>query len=214
MVPWPNLAAFALASVILIAIPGPTMLFVVGRSLVLGRRGGLLSVVGNTLGLLPHLVAVAVGVGALVTASAGVLAVIKLAGAAYLIFLGVQAIRHRSVVTAGPVIAELNRSHLLGQGFLVGVSNPKAIVFFAAVLPQFVAYEHGLVWLQMLVLGATFAVIALLGDSAWVLLAGLVRDWFATSPRRTARLRGLGGGLMIALGGGLAATSASHNSAP
>ena len=97
MPPWANLVAFAIASAILIAIPGPSMLFVVGRSLSLGRRGGLLSVLGNTLGLVPHLVAVAAGVGALVAASeAGLLALIKIIGAGYLIYLGAQAIRHRA----------------------------------------------------------------------------------------------------------------------
>ncbi len=211
MPPWANLVAFAIASAILIAIPGPSMLFVVGRSLSLGRRGGLLSVLGNTLGLVPHLVAVAAGVGALVAASAGLLALIKIIGAGYLIYLGAQAIRHRA--HPDPVSAEepVRNRHLVAQGFAVGVSNPKAIIFFAAVLPQFVAYDRGPVWPQLLVLGALFAVIAVVGDSIWVLTASAVRSLVARSPRLLARIRGVGGGMMIGLGGGLAVSALPHD---
>ena len=214
MLPWANTVAFCLASVILVAIPGPSVFFVVGRSLALGRRGGLLSVLGNTLGLVPHLIAVAVGVGAVVAASAPLLTVIKLAGAGYLIYLGTQAVRHRNVVADPLDQSEPTRRHLLGQGFLVGVSNPKTMVFLVAVLPQFVSRDGGAVGLQMLVLGGLFALIALLGDSVWAVLAGAVRDSFVTAPRRLTQLRGAGGIMMVGLGGGLAVSAVSAVSEP
>jgi threonine/homoserine/homoserine lactone efflux protein len=214
MVAWANTVAFCLASAILVAIPGPSVFFVVGRSLTLGRRGGLLSVLGNTLGLLPHLIAVAVGVGALVAASAPLLTVIKLAGAGYLIYLGVQAVRHRGVGADPLEQSEPSRRHLLGQGFLVGVSNPKAMVFLVAVLPQFVSPDGGAVGLQMLILGGLFALIALLGDSVWAVLAGTVRDSFVKAPRRLTHLRGAGGVMMVGLGGGLALSAVGAVSDP
>lgn len=214
MVAWANTVAFCLASAVLVAIPGPSVFFVVGRSLTLGRRGGLLSVLGNTLGLLPHLIAVAVGVGALVAASAPLLTVIKLAGAGYLIYLGVQAVRHRGVGADPLEQSEPSRRHLLGQGFLVGVSNPKAMVFLVAVLPQFVSPDGGAVGLQMLILGGLFALIALLGDSVWAVLAGTVRDSFVKAPRRLTHLRGAGGVMMVGLGGGLALSAVGAVSDP
>ena len=214
MVPWANTVAFCLASAILVAIPGPSVFFVVGRSLTLGRRGGLLSVLGNTLGLLPHLIAVAVGVGAVVAASAPLLTVIKLAGAGYLIYLGVQAVRHRRIGADPLEGSEPSRRHLLGQGFLVGISNPKTMVFLVAVLPQFVSPHGGAVGLQMLILGGLFALIALLGDSVWAVLAGTVRDSFVKAPRRLTHLRGAGGVMMVGLGGGLALSAVGAVSDP
>ncbi|HSP75820.1 MAG TPA: LysE family translocator [Cryobacterium sp.] len=210
MVPLPNLLTFALASVALIALPGPTVLFVIGRSLALGRLGGLLSVLGNALGLIPVIAAVALGLGAIVTGSVVVFTVIKFAGAAYIVYLGVQAIRHRHAAAGalGLSIVPKTPWRLLAEGSVVGVSNPKSIVFFVAVLPQFVDYSAGAVPLQLLTLGLIFVVLALLGDSAWALAAGSARDWFASSPRRMEHLSASGGVMMIGLGGVLAATGA------
>jgi threonine/homoserine/homoserine lactone efflux protein len=207
------LAAFALASLLLILIPGPSVLFVVGRSLSLGRRGGLLSVLGNELGAVPLLAAVALGVGTIVADSLPVFTAIKLLGAAYLAYLGVQTIRHRrdgETVVADETPRRVPALRIVRQGFLVGVTNPKTIVFFVAVLPQFVDLHHGgPVPLQMMVLGITFLVIAIICDSAWALLASVARGWFARSPRRLSTIRGIGGGMMIGLGGVLAFTSRS-----
>ncbi len=206
-VPWPTVLAFGLTSLVLVLVPGPSVLFVVGRSLSLGRTGGLLSVAGNTLGLIPHVLAVAAGVGGIVARSAAVFTVVKLVGAAYLVYLGVQAVRHRhALVVPRAAVPGRSRRRLLAEGFTVGVSNPKTIVFFVAVLPQFVAYDRGSVGLQLLVLGAVFAVIALVCDSGWALAAGTARDWFARTPRRVPHLRAGGGVMMIGLGGILAVT--------
>lgn len=210
MVPLPNLVTFALASVLLIALPGPTVLFVIGRSLALGRVGGFLSVLGNAIGMAPIIGAVALGLGALVTDSIVLFTVIKFVGAAYIVFLGIQAIRHRRTAATdiGVSLAVKSRWRLLSEGFFVGLSNPKTIVFFVAVLPQFVDYRAGAVPLQMATLGLVFLLLALLGDSVWALAAGTARDWFARSPRRMEQLGMTGGVMMIGLGGVLAATGA------
>lgn len=200
--PLANLVAFALVALPIILLPGPGVLFVIGRSLSLGRGGGLLSVIGTTLGGFVAVVAVALGVGILIAQSIVVFTVIKVIGAGYLIYLGVQAIRHRKeradATTA--VVAPRRTWAILAQGFLVGVTNPKTIVFFVAVLPQFVEYRAGGIPLQLFVLGSLFMVIALVSDSAWALLAGVTRDWFARSPRRISTLSATGGVVMIGLG--------------
>ncbi|MEO6201430.1 MAG: LysE family translocator [Cryobacterium sp.] len=210
MVPLPNLLTFMLASVALIALPGPTVLFVIGRSLALGRAGGFLSVLGNAFGMAPVIAAVALGLGALVTDSIVLFTIIKFAGAAYIVYLGIQAIRRRRTAATdiGVSVAAKSPWRLLREGFFVGLSNPKSIVFFVAVLPQFVDYRAGAVPLQMATLGLVFLVLALLGDSVWALAAGSARDWFAKSPKRMEQLATSGGVMMIGLGGVLAATGA------
>ena len=212
MVPVENLWAFVAASVVLIVIPGPSVLFVIGRSLALGRLGGLLSVFGNALGMLPLVAAVALGVGALVAQSVVLFTIIKFAGALYLVYLGIQAIRHRADAAAA-VNGEVSpRSHWrqLGEGFVVGVTNPKTIAFFVAVLPQFVDFTAGAIPLQLFELGVVFIVLALLCDSVWALAASAARDWFARSPKRAAHLAATGGVMMIGLGGVLALTGNKH----
>ena len=212
MIPASNLWAFLVASVVLIAIPGPSVLFVIGRSLALGRMGGLLSVVGNAAGMLPLVAAVALGVGTVVAQSVLLFTGIKIAGALYLVYLGVQAIRHRAdaaaAVTAG--LAPRSPWRLLGEGFVVGVTNPKTIAFFVAVLPQFVDFGAGAIPLQMAMLGTAFVVLALACDSVWALAAGWARDWFGRSPRRASNLAATGGVMMIGLGGVLALSGNKH----
>ena len=212
MVPVENLWAFILASVVLIVIPGPSVLFVIGRSLALGRLGGLLSVVGNALGMVPLVAAVALGVGALVAQSVVIFTIIKFAGALYLVYLGVQAIRHRADAAAAVNGAVATRSHWrqLGEGFIVGVTNPKTIAFFVAVLPQFVDFTAGSIPLQLFELGVVFIVLALICDSVWALAASAARNWFARSPKRAAHLAATGGVMMIGLGGVLALTGNEH----
>lgn len=203
MVPLENLLAFTLAAVVLIVIPGPSVLFTIGRALALGRIGGLLSVLGNALGLLPVVGLVALGVGGIVAQSVMLFTAVKILGAAYLVFLGIQAIRHRSRAAAEAAGATMPRSawRQLSEGFLVGITNPKTIAFFVAVLPQFVDLSSGSVPLQMMQLGLVFFVIALISDGIWALVAAAARSWFGRSPRRIATLSATGGGLMIGLGG-------------
>jgi len=211
MVPLSHWVTFVIAAALLIALPGPSVLFVIGRTLALGRRAGLLSVVGNEGGMLVQTSLVALGIGAIVAQSIVVLTVIKFAGAAYLVFLGIQAIRHRRDVSA-PVEAGPPRStlRLLGEGFVVGVTNPKTIIFFVAILPQFIDPAAGAIPVQLAELGLTFVVLALLMDSVWVVTAGAARQWFARSPKRLSQLGVVGGVVMIGLGGALAATGAKN----
>ncbi|GAA5209614.1 LysE family translocator [Microbacterium kyungheense] len=212
MVPVDNLIAFTLAALVLIVIPGPSVLFTIGRALALGRIGGLLSVLGNALGLLPVIGLVALGVGGIVAQSIVLFTILKVAGALYLMYLGVQAIRHRHRTAAAATAAALPRSawRQLGEGFVVGVTNPKTIAFFVAVLPQFVDLNAGSVPLQMIELGLVFFTIALLSDGAWALVAAAARSWFGRSPKRIATLSATGGGLMIGLGGILLLTGNKH----
>ena len=211
MVPAASLGAFVIAAVLLILMPGPSILFVIGRSIAYGRLAGVLSVVGNALGMLPLLTLVALGVGALVAQSVVLFTAIKSVGAGYLVYLGIQAIRHRNVqqeADAGRPRSSAWR--LLGEGFVVGVTNPKTIAFFVAVLPQFVDYAAGGIPWQLAELGVVFVVLALVLDSCWALAAGTARAWFATSPRRIGRLRATGGAMMIGLGGVLLLTGNKH----
>ena len=212
MVPTENLLAFMVAALVLIVIPGPSVLFTIGRALALGRLGGLLSVLGNALGLLPIILAVALGVGGIVARSVVLFTIVKVAGSLYLMFLGVQAIRHRHRAAEAATAAALPRSHWrqLGEGFVVGVTNPKTIAFFVAVLPQFVDLDAGAVPLQMIELGLVFFVIALISDGAWAVAAAGARQWFGRSPKRIAALSATGGGLMIGLGGILLLTGQKH----
>lgn len=207
MVDGSTLLAFALASFLLIVVPGPSVLFVISRGVTLGRRAAVLTVVGNTAGALLQALLVAAGVGAIVERWVVVYEVLRLAGAAYIVYLGVQAFRHRrslaSVIDVGIVHS---KRRLLREGFVVGVTNPKVIVFFTAVLPQFVDPDGVAVPLQMAVLAGVFCSIALVSDSAWGLLAGTARAWLAGAPHRLERLGGAGGLVMIGLGTRLALT--------
>jgi len=203
-----TLGAFALAAFAIIVIPGPSVLFAVGRSIALGRRAGMLSVLGNSLAILPIVAAVSLGLGLIVAESVVLFTVIKLVGALYIVYLGIQAIRHRKDGAIDAVANAPRRStvRMLGEGFLVGISNPKLLVFFVAVLPQFVNFHAGAIPVQMMVLGIVFFAIAVLSDSTWALLAGLARGWFAKSPKRAERLSATGGVMLIGLGGVLALT--------
>lgn len=204
MVPSGRLLAFAAVALIIIVIPGPSVLFVVGRALAHGRRVALASVLGNEAGSLVLVALVAAGVGPLVERSALIFTTLKLAGAAYLVFLGARAFlqrrRHALAELAGHAGAPRGWARAVLQGFLVGVSNPKTAVFFAAILPQFVARSRGDVPAQMLVLGAVFALIATISDGAWSLVASGARGWFGRSPRRLELVGGTGGLAMIGLG--------------
>jgi threonine/homoserine/homoserine lactone efflux protein len=203
-----RLLTFAAAAFLLIVIPGPSVLFVVGRGMALGRRAALATVVGNAAGEYTQIVLVAFGAGAVVARSVAVFTVFKLVGAAYLVVLGVRAIRRRHSLAQVVDAANEPRSavRIVREGFVVGVSNPKSLVFFAAILPQFVDQSRGHAALQMLVLGLVFVAIALVSDSAWGMAAGTARLWLSRSPRRLAAIGGASGAVMIGLGVGLALT--------
>jgi threonine/homoserine/homoserine lactone efflux protein len=203
-----RLGAFAVTAFALIVIPGPSVLFVVSRGVALGRRAALATVAGNGVGVYLQVLLVAAGLGSLLERSVLLFEVVRLAGAAYLVYLGVQAFRHRralaTVLDVGAQPRSLRR--ILREGFLVGVSNPKTALFFAAVLPQFVNPDLARVPLQMALLGLIFVAIALASDSVWAMAAGTARAWLGRSPDRLAVLGGLGGVITIGLGIRLALT--------
>ncbi len=198
---------FLVASILFIQVPGPSLLFTLGRALTVSLRDALMSVVGNALGLLTQVVAVAVGVGAVVAASSTAYTAVKVVGAAYVVWLGLSAIRHRA--DAREAMAQglarpgrERRGRALGTGFLVGVTNPKTIVFFLAFLPQFTDESHA-TGPQLLVLGLVFAVMAAGSDSLWATAAGRARTWFARKPQRLDAMGAAGGVMMIGLGAGM-----------
>ncbi|MEO9324558.1 LysE family translocator [Nocardioides sp. C4-1] len=202
--------AFALASILFTQVPGPSLLFVIGRALTVSLRSALVSVLGNALGVAVQVVAVAVGLGAVVAASASAYTAIKLVGAAYVVYLGVQAVRHRADARAA--LAEgLDRparertGRALATGLTVGVTNPKTIVFLVAFLPQFTD-PGAAAGPQVVVLGLAFCALAVLSDGTWALVAGRARTWFAREPRRLDAMGATGGVMMIGLG----ATMAAH----
>lgn len=199
---------FLVASILFIQVPGPSLLFTIGRALTVGRRDALLSVVGNALGLLGQVALVALGLGAIVAASAPAYTALKLAGAAYVVWLGVAAIRNRAearLALESSARAPRRRGRSVRTGFVVGLTNPKSIVFFAAFLPQFTS-SSGPAAPQVALLGLAFAVLAVCSDSLWALGAGKARDWFARRPKRLDALGATGGGMMVTLGVTLAAT--------
>lgn len=196
------LAAFAVAAFLVIVIPGPSVLFVVSRALAYGRRAAITTVAGGCVGSFALAVAVAAGVGTVVQTSAIAYTTIKLIGAAYLVYLGVRAIRHRRALRealarqASPV----SNRRTWWEGFVVGVTNPKTAVFFAAVLPQFVDRSAGHASVQMIIFGMVFALIAFTSDAVYGASAGAVREWFARSTRRLDLVGGAAGLTLVGLG--------------
>jgi threonine/homoserine/homoserine lactone efflux protein len=202
-----TLLAFALTCWVFVLIPGPSVLFVISRGVTLGRRAAVLTVLGNASGILVQLLLIAAGVGAVLERSQVAYNVLRLTGAAYLVWLGIQALRHRRALsTVLDATAVRPNRQIFREGFLVGLSNPKGFVFYTAILPQFVNPDGASPTLQLLVLGAICITIAVLSDSMYGVLAGTARTWLAGRPQRLERLGGAGGLVMIGLGARLAAT--------
>jgi threonine/homoserine/homoserine lactone efflux protein len=209
-----QMLTFGLAAFIIIVIPGPSVVFTIGRALAYGRGVALATVVGNTIGLVTIVALVALGLGVVVQDSIVVFTALKLVGAAYLVWLGFEAVRHRgeflssdgSQLPGGP----MTWTRAIRQGYVVGASNPKGYMMLAAVLPQFVDRGEGHLQLQMLLLGLLATAIGLVSDSAWALIASQLRIWFNRSPRRGEAMATVGGVSMIGLGVGLAVTGRSH----
>jgi threonine/homoserine/homoserine lactone efflux protein len=210
MVPTRHLPEFLLTVYILILIPGPSVLFVVSRGVALGRRAALATVAGNATGFALQLALVSIGIGSIVARSDAVFTTLKLLGAAYLVYLGVRNIRERKALAElfAPVAAEAKPlRRIIREGFFVGATNPKGVIIFTAVLPQFIDRSQGHVTLQLALLGTICIGIALLSDGAWAIASGTARQWLGRSARRLAGLTGAGGLMLIALGFGLAVTT-------
>jgi threonine/homoserine/homoserine lactone efflux protein len=209
VLPTGHLWEFLVTVYVVILIPGPSVLFVVSRGLALGRRAALATVLGNGCGFALQLVFVSVGLGAVIARSDTVFVVLKLCGAAYLIYLGFSKIRDRKALAgmlAGGSLAPRSTRTAVREGFVVGATNPKGLIIFTAILPQFIERSHGHATLQLFTLGLIAIAIALLSDGAWGLASGSARQWLGRSPQRLERLSATGGVMLIGLGVGLALT--------
>ena len=195
-----NLIGFILLALVIIVVPGPGVLFAVGRALVLGTKPALLSVLGNALGVGIQIIVVALGLGVLIQSSPEAFFVIRVAGASMIGYLGIRAIMQRKKGLEDSRDKPHSRSTILKESVVVGLTNAKTLVFFLAALPSFVSIEDGNPIVQMLVLGAIFSVIGIASDSVYAIAAGKAREWLATSTHRLAAFRGLGGLALTLLG--------------
>jgi len=202
MVSGSRLLGFALASLVLIVVPGPGVLFVIGRALSHGRRSALATALGHACGNYVVAACVAVGLGTLLERSAQVFVIVKIAGAVYLVWLGIHAIRHRKSLADAMAVAAPPRQgwRAVRDGAVVGITNPKAYILFGAILPQFVNRSAGHVPTQMLLLAVVSIVIGAVSDCGYGFAASAVRAWFARSPRRVEMVGGAGGLAMIGVG--------------
>ncbi|HWD66075.1 MAG TPA: LysE family translocator [Solirubrobacteraceae bacterium] len=193
------LVSFGLVAGALVVVPGPSVLFVVGRAVSAGRRTALASVVGNSLGISLQLALFVAGLGALIARSAALFDVLRVVGAAYLVLLGLRSIIGRGRVALGSAVAR-STARSVREGFTVGATNPKGAIVFGALLTPFLDPHRGAIWLQVLVLGSMVIVFGLLTDTGWAMAAGRAREWLSRSPRRTESLGVVGGLMLTALG--------------
>jgi threonine/homoserine/homoserine lactone efflux protein len=194
---------YCIAAVIIVLAPGPSVLFVLARAIAWGRATAIATVVGNVLGAFSLSVVVAVGLGPILQRSEIAFIAVQFLGGFYLVYLGIVAIKHSQIhasdmTNQGDIRPSKWRS--MREGFWVGALNPKGMVFFAAILPQFVDRDAGKVTSQLILMGAIFAVIALFSDGTWGILAGTIRNWLATELKRLVFMRMTGGIVMIILG--------------
>jgi threonine/homoserine/homoserine lactone efflux protein len=207
-----RIVEYIIAAMIIILAPGPSVLFVIARAISWGRKVAVITVAGNVSGAFILSTLVAFGLGPILQRSDLAYAGVQWGGGLYLIYLGVDAIRKRAVHAAdmknqGPV--EPTILHSLRDGFMVGVLNPKGLVFYAAVLPQFVDRDRGNITAQLILLGALFSILAFISDGSWGLLAGTARIWLAGKASRLERLRTIGGIVMIGLGSAIIISAAT-----
>ena len=194
---------YCIAAIIIVLAPGPSVLFVLARAIAWGRATAIATVVGNVMGAFSLSVVVAVGLGPILQRSEFAFIAVQVLGGFYLIYLGIVAIKHSQIhasdmTNQGDIRPSKWRS--MREGFWVGALNPNGMVFFAAILPQFVDREAGNVTSQLILMGAIFAVIALFSDGTWGILAGTIRNWLATELKRLVFMRMTGGIVMIILG--------------
>ena len=198
-----RLAEYIVAAMIIILAPGPSVLFVIARAIAWGRKVAVFTVAGNVTGSFVLSVFVALGLGPILQRSDLAYTAVQWGGGLYLIYLGIDAIKHRKIHAAdmtnqGDVAPRALRS--MRDGFWVGALNPKAIVFYAAVLPQFIDRDKGHITAQLILLGAIFSALAFISDGSWGLLAGTARAWLAKDASRLVKLRATGGIIMCLLG--------------
>lgn len=194
---------YLVAAMVIILAPGPSVLFIIARAIAWGRATAVATVAGNVSGAFTLSLMVAFGLGPILQRSEIAFIAVQLLGGLYLIYLGIDAIKHSKIhaedmVNQGDIKPSPLRS--ARDGFWVGALNPKGLVFFAAILPQFIDKESSNVTMQLVLMGATFSVLAFFSDGTWGLIAGTVREWMANSPERLVTMRRIGGLVMITLG--------------
>jgi threonine/homoserine/homoserine lactone efflux protein len=197
---WSTLAVFSAAALLLLVIPGPAVLYIVAQSVSRGRMAGLVSMLGIQVGGLVHVAAAAVGLSALVVQSALAFSVVKYAGAAYLVFLGVRRLLGRDGNGADDMPRERRMRALFANGIIVNVFNPKTALFFFAFLPQFVDVSRGGVAFQILVLGLVFIGLAVISDGAYALAAGSAAGWVSARRAFARAERFVSGSVLVGLG--------------
>jgi threonine/homoserine/homoserine lactone efflux protein len=208
-----RLIEYIIAAMIIILAPGPSVLFIIARAIAWGRKVAVITVAGNVSGAFVLSSLVAFGLGPILQRSDLAFVAVQWLGGLYLVYLGIDAIRKRKVHAAdmtnqGPVEPTVFQS--IRDGFMVGVLNPKGLVFYAAVLPQFIDRDRGGVTGQLLFLGALFSVLAFFSDGGWGLLAGTARAWLAGDAGRLEKLRATGGCVMIVLGASVILSTATE----
>jgi len=194
---------YLVAAMVIILAPGPSVLFIIARAIAWGRATAVATVTGNVTGAFTLSLMVAFGLGPILERSEIAFVAVQLLGGLYLIYLGIDAIKHSKIHAADMVNqGDLRPSSVksIKDGFWVGALNPKGLVFFAAILPQFVDKGSSNVTAQLVLMGATFSILAFFSDGTWGLLAGTVREWMATTPDRLVIMRRIGGLVMITLG--------------
>jgi RhtB (resistance to homoserine/threonine) family protein len=197
-----TLLTYIAAAFALVLAPGPAQALVLANSISNGRRAGIVTTLGLNVGTLVHTIAAALGLSAILATSVLAFSVVKYVGAAYLIYLGVKAIRDRSANTDSDITEKTSKTirQTFTRAIAVGILNPKVALFFMAFLPQFVDPARGAVVLQFMVLGIILAGIAVAWDSVLASVAGRLGSWFARNPRFTLWRQRITGGMMLALG--------------
>jgi threonine/homoserine/homoserine lactone efflux protein len=195
-----RLALFVGAALLLLAVPGPSVLYIVTQSVSHGRRAGIASVAGITTGTLVHIAAATVGLSALLASSAVAFDVVKYLGAAYLIVIGVRRLAGLERAHEERARSPRNLGRLYRQGIVVNTLNPKTALFFLAFLPQFVDPSSGVAWVQVLLLGLLFATLGFLSDGTWALVAGTFGERLRRSRRFPAVQRYVSGSVFVGLG--------------
>jgi len=195
-----RLALFVGAALLLLVVPGPSVLYIVTQSVSHGRRAGIASVAGITTGTLVHIAAATVGLSALLASSAVAFDVVKYLGAAYLIVIGVRRLAGLERAQEERARGTRDLGRLYRQGIVVNTLNPKTALFFLAFLPQFVDPSRGVAWVQVLLLGLLFATLGCMSDGIWALVAGTLGDRLRRSRRFPAVQRYVSGSVFVGLG--------------
>ena len=194
-----SLLAFGIASLALLVIPGPAVLYIINRSVADGRNVALAAVAGLEIGNFMHVIAATVGLSAVIATSAAAFSAVKWIGAGYLIYIGI-----RTLATKAQAVNQLNdpmsRRRAFTQGIVVNTFNPKVALFFLSFLPQFIDADRGSAALQSLVLGSTFVVLGCISDSLFAILASALRGTLLRGKSLPFVQRYVAGSVFIALG--------------